>query len=428
MKFTLTWSSGLNLVYAVVMLHDLVRQAWISCLQILRLHRLMPTATPLALAAGYGMIHVWYNVFSFVRPLHKPWRQGKHRVCIKAASAIISNYITLVQVNPRYISLFIMPLIMLVFIGALFIKVWGTPPQFSVKKKRRKRKSSLKYDQDKNVEVRITEISGHQLEEDANAGNGTVRGQDIALFLTAALPVLILCSIEGDSGLVVSQFLLFLSSSMGELSMMLASLPSQVAPAFEVIHRASLVVVLLTAHTIAAEALGDHAVLVCLPELVAALVWVTIYLGHHDGSTTLRTVESVLSKANIPVQAICYTFLAYLGQHTMMVELMGESSDGATNLLSSYRDILVACCFSVVLLLLWLFALRQCWGQTKAGPSSSELEAAVRLLSFCRDTLFGAGVLCLVVYPLLVAPLRLQLQELAKDKWRDLHAATMTLF
>jgi hypothetical protein len=49
-----------------------------------------------------------------------------------------------------------MPLIMLVFIGALFIKVWGTPPQFSVKKKRRKRKSSLKYDQDKNVEVRIT--------------------------------------------------------------------------------------------------------------------------------------------------------------------------------------------------------------------------------------------------------------------------------
>ncbi|CAL4956767.1 unnamed protein product [Urochloa decumbens] len=282
-----------------------------------------------------------------------------------------------------YISLAIILIILLAFIGALFVIV--------------SLKGRLKPDEDDNK-------AGNKTGDVSAASRSDM---DSRLLLTAVLPCWVLSFMRHFNGedLAIYYFLLFLSSSLGELSLLMARLPSDIAPAFEVIHRASLVVVLITAHTMAVELLGDTAVLVCAPEIVTALVWLIIQLGH-GGYATIRTLEAALRKADIAV-------LGVVALLTYRAPIRDES-----DLLSSYMSALVACSFSVILPSLCVFSLCQWRGQTAAAPSS-ELEGAIRLLSFCRDVLFKAATLFLVVKPLVDVRLRLQLQGLMADQWND---------
>ncbi|CAO2179995.1 unnamed protein product [Urochloa humidicola] len=356
---------------------DFLHLIWISSnLQNLRLEPSLKsyirnqllTSAAIYLAFFCCLSFLWLSVSSLVDPIKIPWskirRSGAY---VKAAVLIIIAYATLLMVNTRYISLFIMPIIFLVFIGALFVIV--------------SLKASLTFDEDNNEEI--------------NKGD-----KDNLLFLTAVLPSWVLFCLGhfGAGNLGVSPFLLFLSSSLGELTLMMARLSSELAPAFEVMHRASLVLLLITAHTMAAELLGDTTVLVCTPELVTALVWLIIQLGH-GGYTTIQTLEAALRKVEIAV-------LGVVALLTYIAPIRDEP-----DLLSSYMSALVACAFSVILPSLCVFALYQWRAQPAAAPSP-ELEGAIRLLSFSRDVQVKAATMFLVVKPLVDVRLRMQLQGL----------------
>jgi len=87
----------------------------------------------------------------------------------------------------------------------------------------------------------------------------------------------------------ISQFLLFLSFMLAILTCMMMRLPAGVspgiAPASELLHKTLLVLLLVTAHTVAAEALGEEVVLICMPEIIpAVLIWFSIHHGSLSGN------------------------------------------------------------------------------------------------------------------------------------------------
>lgn len=359
--------------------------------------RLTSTTHVVAFVCYFPLL--WLHVSWCVGPLPKPsfnWSQIRRAgAYVKTAVLIIIAYATLLVVNTRYISLVIIPIIVLVFIGALFVMV--------------SLKGCMESDEDNHNEANKADDIVAASKEDGNGGAGD---KDNELFLTAVLPGWVLCCMGhfNVDNLVVSQFLLFLTSTLGELTMMMARLPSQVAPAFEVIRRACLVVVLVTAHTMAVELMGDDVMLVCTPELVAVVVWFSIQLGH-GGSITVSVIEATSHKSGTVVLGVV-AILAYLAAST-------DESEGEMNLLSKYMSALVACAFSVILPSLCVFALRQWPGKTPLSQTtaarSSELEGAIRLLSFCRDISFKAAAMYLVVTPLVDVRLRLQVQGLAAE-------------
>ncbi|CAL4976407.1 unnamed protein product [Urochloa decumbens] len=339
----------------------------------------------ICLASVCCFIFLWISVFGFIGRLSCfNWsRIQSAGAFAKAAVVIVTAYATLLAVDARYISLAIILIILLAFMGALFVIV--------------SLKGRLKRDEDDNK-------AGNKSTGDVVSA-ASRSDMDSRLLLTAVLPCWVLSFMRHFNGddLAIYYFLLFLSSSLGELSLLMARLPFDVAPAFVVIHRASLVVVLITAHTMAVELLGDTAVLVCAPEIFTALVWLIIQLGH-GGYATIQTLEAALRKADIAVLGVV-ALLTYR-------EPIRDESD----LLSSYMSALVACSFSVILPSLCVFSLCQWRGQTGAA-SSSELEGAIRLLCFCRDILLKGAAMFLVVKPLLDVRLRLQLQGLMADRW-----------
>ncbi|CAL4950059.1 unnamed protein product [Urochloa decumbens] len=270
----------------------------------------------ISLASVCCFIFLWISVFGFIGRLSCfNWSGIRSAGAFaRAAVIIVTAYATLLAVDARYISLAIILIILLAFIGALFVIV--------------SLKGRLKPDEDDNK-------AGNKTGDVSAASRSDM---DSGLLLTAVLPCWVLSFMRHFNGedLVIYYFLLFLSSSLGELSLLMARLPSNIAPAFEVIHRASLVVVLITAHTMAAELLGDTAVLVCAPEIVTALVWLIIQLGHGGYAyATIRTLEAALRKADIAV-------LGVVALLTYRAPIRDES-----DLLSSYMSALVACSFSV---------------------------------------------------------------------------------
>lgn len=91
----------------------------------------------------------------------------------------------------------------------------------------------------------------------------------------------------------ISQFLLFLSFMLAALTCMMKRLPAGIspgiAPASELLHKTLLVLLLVTAHTVAAEALGEEVILLCMPEVIpAVLIWFSI----HHGSVTVKVLEA----------------------------------------------------------------------------------------------------------------------------------------
>uniref|UniRef100_A0A453JI92 Uncharacterized protein n=1 Tax=Aegilops tauschii subsp. strangulata TaxID=200361 RepID=A0A453JI92_AEGTS len=91
----------------------------------------------------------------------------------------------------------------------------------------------------------------------------------------------------------ISQFLLFLSFILAALTSMMKRLPTDVspgiAPASELLHKTLLVLLLVTAHTVAAEALGEEVILLCMPEVIpVVLIWFSI----HHGSVSDQVIET----------------------------------------------------------------------------------------------------------------------------------------
>ena len=93
---------------------------------------------------------------------------------------------------------------------------------------------------------------------------------------------------QQNDNFVISHFLLFFSSALGALASMMATLPIGTSPgvaqAQQALQRTFTVVLMITVHTVAAEWTGEDMVLICMPELIAALVWFTANFDHDNFS------------------------------------------------------------------------------------------------------------------------------------------------
>ncbi|XP_066368753.1 uncharacterized protein [Miscanthus floridulus] len=248
--------------------------------------------------------------------------------------------------------------------------------------------------------VNEIEIKGYHTGKKEVRGGGGEEEKRRDLLLMVLLHSMLLCFMRYFRNMEMTNCLLFLSCSLGELTLMMERLSSEfdVAPAFEVIHRAFLVMGLMTAHTMAAELLGEYVLLVCMPELVAALAWLTIYLGSCDdgaAACAVRTVKAVVRKAELPL-------LCLVGILASIIVTDTDEAEEATDLLwGNMSSAIVAVLSSVILPSLCMLVLRQWQGQTTAAPSSSELEGAV--LSLCRDVPCKALIIFFLAKQMLLA-------------------------
>ncbi|KAF0920801.1 hypothetical protein E2562_037218 [Oryza meyeriana var. granulata] len=148
---------------------------------------------------------------------------------------------------------------------------------------------------------------------------------------------------HGGDSFAVSQFLLFLGSTLGALALMVARLAwltgaaPGLAPASELLRRATLVVLLVTAHAVAAELLGaDAVVLLCLPELAPALLWFSLHLDRGFSAVTAIDIKTHRNGFFV-VAAAAVAVIAYLAasmdERGLSVCTMTMVSGGVSGLL-----------------------------------------------------------------------------------------------
>lgn len=198
------------------------------------------------------------------------------RVYIDTAVVVVMSYLSLLTVNAGYIVLAIFPFIALGFIVALC------------------RRSAL-----------IGSGNGKRGDADDSGSEGpaTEKGEKKTMREAEQLKAIsvgpyLLLGVMGrlsPENLAVSRFLLFLSTTLGTLMLMMIRLPAAgVAPgvkqASELLRKTSLVALLVTVHTMAAELLGENVVLFLMPELVPALLWFSLNI---DRDSPLITVDRI---------------------------------------------------------------------------------------------------------------------------------------
>ncbi|XP_010239533.2 uncharacterized protein LOC104585204 isoform X2 [Brachypodium distachyon] len=134
------------------------------------------------------------------------------------------------------------------------------------------------------------------------------KGSDMALTVMASVPFIALLGMaqlddKRADRFVISPFLLFLSTTLGALTHMMTRLPSRAGSpgpgAWELLHKTFLLLLLVTLHTVAAEALGEDVVLVCMPELVPVVMWFSLHLDRDSSIISLDNMRRTFKDAPI---------------------------------------------------------------------------------------------------------------------------------
>jgi len=189
------------------------------------------------------------------------------RIFIDTAILVVLSYLILLDINLSFLWLAIFPLMAIIFIRALYIKFSrgkDTPESSNVVEKTNRKTWEL-------IIVMVT------------LG---------ALFVMDQLPDHV------AEGFAISQFLQFLSTTVAALTRMMTMLPAGASlpgkePASEMLHKSLLVLLLVTAHTVAAEWLGEDVVLVCLPEVIPVLLWFSLHVDRKPGSSSIISVDKM---------------------------------------------------------------------------------------------------------------------------------------
>uniref|UniRef100_A0A0D9Y823 Uncharacterized protein n=1 Tax=Oryza glumipatula TaxID=40148 RepID=A0A0D9Y823_9ORYZ len=297
------------------------------------------------------------------------------RIYMDTAVVVVLSYLSLLKINLGYIWLAVFPTLTLAFIAALF-----------------------------NEELRGDRRAAVAEEDDGRRR----KDHSLELKAMAVVPYWVLCAMgqfHGGDSFAVSQFLLFLGSTLGALALMAARLSQLagaapgLAPASELLRRATLVVMLVTAHAAAAELLGEATMaLLCLPELAPALFWFTLHL---DGeSSPAATIDGIKSHRNVlsVLAAAAVAGVAYLAA------AMGERG------LSVSTITMVSCGVSGLLVRCAVVVLGQWPGQAEtAGSTAASLMEVVLVLKFWGNTLLAVAAMLLLLA--LLTAFRLCLQE-----------------
>uniref|UniRef100_A0A0D9V0M3 Uncharacterized protein n=1 Tax=Leersia perrieri TaxID=77586 RepID=A0A0D9V0M3_9ORYZ len=285
---------------------------------------------------------------------------------------VLMSYLSLLNINLSYIWLAIFPSITLAFIAALLNdELRGGRSSYAVSELTVAKKDGL-----------------------------------LELKAMAVVPYWVLCAMgqfHGGDSFAVSQFFLFLGSTLGALSLMAARLSgltgaaTGLVQASEILRRAALVVLLVTAHAVAAELLGDDAVvMLCLPELAPVLLWFSLHL--YRGGSSAFTIENVGSHRNVlfVLVAAVAAVMAYL------VATMDERG------LSACAMALVSCGVSGILVYCAVLVLCQ-WPGQAATAATAPLMEVVWVLKFWENTLLAVAATLVVLASLTV--FRLGLHE-----------------
>uniref|UniRef100_A0A0E0C1J0 Uncharacterized protein n=1 Tax=Oryza meridionalis TaxID=40149 RepID=A0A0E0C1J0_9ORYZ len=314
------------------------------------------------------------------------------RVYIDTAVVVVMSYLSLLTVNAGYIVLAIFPFIALGFIVALCRrsaligsgngKRGDADPNWRITKPR----------PDSGSEGPATEKGEKKTMREAEQLKAISVGPYLLLGVMGRL---------SPENLAVSRFLLFLSITLGTLMLMMIRLPAAgVAPgvkqASELLRKTSLVALLVTVHTMAAELLGENVVLFLMPELVPALLWFSLNI---DRDSPLITVDRIKLHKNGLV------FLgapAVIGLVAYLATTMDESG--------VYRCVMtsVSCGVSGLLVYYVVFMLRQ-W--PAAQGTATDTSGVYSLEEFWAIFLLVAAAA--LVLSASVAAVRLGLHEQA---------------
>lgn len=236
---------------------------------------------------------------------------------------VVISYLILLDINLSFVWLAIFPVIALVFIRALYLKF-----------NRRTGGSSRK----------VNQGSSHVAETKMK----TMKVGIIVMMTLGALLGMDQLPDHAAARFAISQFLLFLSCTVAALTRMMMKLPAGasrgIALASEMLHKTLLLLLLVTAHTAAAEWLGEDVVLLCLPEVIPVLLWFSLHLDRQPGSSSIISVNKFKPHKNwlifLGAMVVAPPF-AYLAKSMDEVGLSGwcttfQVSCGVSGILTYY--------------------------------------------------------------------------------------------
>ncbi|KAM3280273.1 hypothetical protein ACQJBY_047206 [Aegilops geniculata] len=201
---------------------------------------------------------------------HQPFLWS-YQPFIDTAILVVISYLILLDINWSFVWLAIFPVTAIVFILALYL---------------------LKFNSSTRAYSKVIEETNRE----------TMEFETIAMTLMALLFMDLLPPEYAPAGFSISQFLLFLSCTMASLTRMMMKLPTSaspgVAPASEMLHKTLLVLLLVTAHTVAAEWLGVDVVLLCLPEVIPVLLCFLLHIHRKPGSSSITSGDKMKARIN----------------------------------------------------------------------------------------------------------------------------------
>lgn len=296
------------------------------------------------------------------------------RIFRDTAVLVIISYLLLLGINLSFAWLAIFPVMAMVFIRALYLKLNRrkvTPGSSNVDKKSVKTPMEL--------QIIVVATFGALLVMDQLDDDAAVRFS-------------------------ITQFLLFLSSTVAALTRMMMKLPDDPfpgsAPASELLHKTLLLLLLVTVHTVAVEWLGEDVVLFCMPEVAPVLLWYSLHLDRpcHSPLISVDKMKPHRKRLIALGALVVAPLLAYLGSS---MDVSG---------LSWCTTIMMSCGVSGVLTYYLVFMLHH-WpwpGPKQAGSSKDDVPSSGMLKFWAEALLMVAALLLLLRY---LVSVRLGLQQ-----------------
>nr|BAJ98127.1 predicted protein [Hordeum vulgare subsp. vulgare] len=189
----------------------------------------------------------------------------------------------------------------------------------------------------------------------------------------------------------ISQFFLFLTCMLLQLTIMMVRLPAGIsrglAPASELLCKASLVMLLLTGHMVAADTYGKEVVLLLLPEVVPLLLWFSLHLDRRTPVINTKTIMgSGLIVLGATLVAICGYIVGVPKDESSLLRLYWARKSCAASGTITYIIVLV--------LRLW---------PEKVGMATLSYDDTVKLLKVWGSVLLVMAV-CLFVFDQVYRP------------------------